>query len=119
MSAATSIKRVGFVGLGNMGGPMCGHLARAGYEVTAYDLDAGALARAVDEGARAGSSSLDCADGADVVITMLPAPPHVEQVLLHDGVIAAMEPGAASIDMSTSSLNVGIRVAAAARERGI
>ena len=78
----TVIKRVGFIGLGNMGGPMCGHLARAGFEVTAYDLDAGALARAVDAGARAASSSVDCAGGADAVITMLPAPPHVEQVLL-------------------------------------
>jgi 3-hydroxyisobutyrate dehydrogenase-like beta-hydroxyacid dehydrogenase len=82
----TEIKRVGFIGLGNMGGPMCGHLACAGFEVTAYDLDVGALARAVDAGARAGSSSVDCAGGADAVITMLPAPPHVEQVLLHDGV---------------------------------
>jgi 3-hydroxyisobutyrate dehydrogenase len=115
----TELKRIGFIGLGNMGGPMCGHLARAGFEVTAYDLDAEALGRAVDAGARAGSSSVDCAGEADAVITMLPAPPHVEQVLLHDGVIAAMAPGAVSIDMSTSSTAVGARVAAAARERGI
>ena len=39
MGATRAIKRVGFVGLGNMGGPMCGHLARAGFEVTAYDLN--------------------------------------------------------------------------------
>jgi 3-hydroxyisobutyrate dehydrogenase len=115
----TEIKRVGFIGLGNMGGPMCGHLARAGFEVTAYDLDAGAVARVVDAGARAGSSSVDCARGADAVITMLPAPPHVEQVLLRDGVIAAMESGSVSIDMSTSSTAVGARVADAARERGV
>jgi 3-hydroxyisobutyrate dehydrogenase len=115
----TEIKRVGFIGLGNMGGPMCGHLARAGFEVTAYDLDAGAVARAVDAGARAGSSSVDCAAGADAVITMLSAPPDVEQVLLRDGVIAAMEPGSVSIDMSTSSTAVGARVADAARERGV
>jgi 3-hydroxyisobutyrate dehydrogenase len=115
----TEIRRVGFIGLGNMGGPMCGHLARAGYDVAAFDLDGGALARAVDAGARAQTSSLDCARGADAVITMLPAPPHVEQVLLHDGVIAAMEPGSVSIDMSTSSTAVGARVAAAAREQGV
>ena len=53
----TEIQRVGFIGLGNMGGPMCGHLARAGFEVTAFDLDGGALARAVDAGARAADSS--------------------------------------------------------------
>jgi 3-hydroxyisobutyrate dehydrogenase len=50
---------------------------------------------------------------------MLPAPPHVEQVLIADGVIAAMHRGAVSIDMSTSSIAVGQRVAAAARERGV
>jgi 3-hydroxyisobutyrate dehydrogenase len=115
----TEIKRVGFIGLGNMGGPMCGHLARAGFEVTAYDLNGDALARAVEAGARAGSSSVDCAAGADAVITMLSAPPDVEQVLLRDGVIAAMEPGSVSIDMSTSSTAVGARVAAAAREQGV
>ncbi|MGZ4197971.1 MAG: NAD(P)-dependent oxidoreductase [Solirubrobacteraceae bacterium] len=113
------IKRVGFIGLGNMGGPMCGHLARAGFEVTAFDVNPGALERAVDAGARAAPSAVDCAGGADAVITMLPAPPHVEQVLLADGVIAAMQPGAVSIDMSTSSIAVGGRVAAAEGERGI
>ena len=41
----SGIARVGFVGLGNMGGPMCGHLVEAGFDVTAYDLDAGALCR--------------------------------------------------------------------------
>jgi len=115
----TEIKRVGFIGLGNMGGPMCGHLARAGFVVDAFDVDDAALARAVDAGARAETSSVDCAVGADAVITMLPAPPHVEQVLLGDGVIAAMRPGSVSIDMSTSSIAVGSRVAAAARERGV
>ena len=116
---ASPVQRVGFIGLGNMGGPMCGHLVAAGFQVTAYDLDGGALARAVGEGAQEASSAVDCAAGADAVITMLPAPPHVEQVLLRDGVIAAMEPGSVSIDMSTSSTAVGARVAAAARERGI
>jgi len=115
----TEIRRVGFIGLGNMGGPMCGHLARAGYDVAAFDLDGSALARAVAAGARAETSSLDCVRGVDAVITMLPAPPHVEQVLLYDGVIAAMEPGSVSIDMSTSSTAVGARVAAAAREQGV
>lgn len=115
----SEIKRVGFIGLGNMGGPMCGHLARAGFEVTAYDVSPGALERAVEAGARAASSSVECASGAGAVITMLPAPPHVEQVLLTDGVIAAMDAGAVSIDMSTSSIAVGGRVAAAAQGRGI
>jgi 3-hydroxyisobutyrate dehydrogenase len=62
----------------------------------------------------------DCARGADVLITMLPAPPQVEAVLLGEGGgIAALEPGAVSIDMSTSSTAVGARIARAAAELGI
>jgi 3-hydroxyisobutyrate dehydrogenase len=119
MSAADRITRVGFIGLGNMGGPMCGHLASAGFDVTAFDLDAAALERAAQAGARPAASAVQCAERAQAVITMLPAPPHVEQVLIADGVIAAMHRGAVSIDMSTSSIAVGQRVAAAARECGV
>jgi len=49
--------RVGFIGLGNMGGPMCAHLARAGYDVAAYDISERALARALKAGARATGSA--------------------------------------------------------------
>jgi len=112
--------RVGFVGLGNMGGPMCGHLVSAGFDVTAFDLDDAALARLVEAGARAAGSAADCAHGAEALITMLPAPPHVEQVLLGEGgALAALEPGSIAIDMSTSSTAVGARVVAAARSRGV
>jgi 3-hydroxyisobutyrate dehydrogenase len=114
------LRRVGFIGLGNMGGPMCGHLVRAGLDVTAYDVDGAALRRAVDAGARPADSAVGCAAGVEALITMLPAPPHVEQVLLGDGgAIAAMPAGSVAIDMSTSSLAVGERVLAAARGRGI
>ena len=112
--------RVGFVGLGNMGGPMCGHLVAAGFDVTAFDLNSEALGRLIEVGARAGASVADCARGADVLVTMLPAPPQVEAVLLGEGGgIAALEPGAVSIDMSTSSTAVGARIARAAAELGI
>ena len=112
--------RVAFIGLGNMGGPMCGHLAAAGFSVSAFDLDPAALARAVDAGARRASDLDDCVRGAEILITMLPAPPQVEQVLLGDsGAIAAMDRGSLAIDMSTSSTAVGARVLAAARVRGV
>jgi 3-hydroxyisobutyrate dehydrogenase len=114
------VTRVAFIGLGNMGGPMCGHLAAAGFSVSAFDLDAQAVARAVDAGAVAAADVAGCVRGAEVLITMLPAPPQVEQVLLGSGgAIAAMEPGSLAIDMSTSSTAVGARVVGAARERGI
>jgi 3-hydroxyisobutyrate dehydrogenase len=114
------IRRVGFIGLGNMGGPMCGHLVRAGFEMRAFDLNQAALERAREAGAQPASTAADCARGADAVITMLPAPPDVEQVLLGEGgVIAALDAGSVAIDMSTSSTAVGQRIIAAASERGV
>jgi 3-hydroxyisobutyrate dehydrogenase len=114
------VTRVGFIGLGNMGGPMCGHLVRAGFSVTAFDVNDGALERAAGAGAGAAGSVAECAGGAEVLITMLPAPPQVEAVLLGEGgAIAALEPGSLAIDMSTSSIAVGARVLRAAQERGI
>ena len=114
------IERVAFIGLGNMGGPMCGHLARAGFDVSAYDLDPAALERAAATGARPASSALDAVHGAQALITMLPAPPHVERVLLGEGgLLAALAAGTVAIDMSTSSIAVGRRVGEAAAVRGI
>jgi 3-hydroxyisobutyrate dehydrogenase len=114
------VTAVGFIGLGNMGGPMCGHLVEAGFDVTAFDLNDAALARLVEAGARAAGSVAECARGAEVLVTMLPAPPHVEQVLLGEGGgIGALEPGSIAIDMSTSSTAVGGRVVSAASARGV
>ena len=114
------IERIAFIGLGNMGGPMCGHLARAGFDVSAYDLDPAALSRAASAGARGAGSALEAVDGAQALITMLPAPPHVEQVLLGEGgLVAALAAGAVAIDMSTSSVAVGQRVVAAGAARGV
>jgi 3-hydroxyisobutyrate dehydrogenase len=119
-AGARAIERVGFIGLGNMGGPMCSHLVRAGFDVTAFDLSGDALDRVVASGARRAKRAADCASGADALITMLPAPPHVEAVLLGDGgVIEALSPGAVAIDMSTSSTSVGARVVEAARTREV
>ena len=112
--------RVGFIGLGNMGGPMCGHLVASGYEVCAFDVNAGALSRLVDAGAEAAGSVSECARGAEVLITMLPAPPQVEAVWLGEGgALSALAPGSLAVDMSTSSTAVGARMVAAARERGV
>ena len=112
--------RVAFVGLGHMGGPMCGHVIKAGFDVSAFDLDAGAVGHARVAGAREAGSLADCAAGAEILVTSLPGPPEVEQVLTGpDGAIAALSPGALVIEMSTSSLEVGRRALAAARARGV
>jgi len=124
------IARVGFIGLGNMGGPMCAHLVRAGFAVRAFDIDERALGRATAAGAARASSATDAAAGADALVTMLPGPPQVEEVLLGggraapggataDGALAALPAGAALIEMSTSSAALGERLRAAAAQRGV
>lgn len=113
-------QRIGFVGLGHMGGPMCANVVRAGFAVTAFDVRADAVAEAVAAGAVAGASAAGCAAGADVLITMLPGPAQVETVLLGDGgALAALRPGALAIDMSTSSPALARRLAVAGAERGV
>ncbi len=109
--------RVGFIGLGRMGGPMCGHVIEAGFDVTAFDIDAAAVDRARAAGARAARSVDDCAGEAEILLTSLPGPREVDHVL--SGAIAALVPGALVVEMSTSSLEVGRRTLGAARERGI
>ena len=123
MTVPDPITRVAFIGLGHMGGHMCRNVVTAGFEVTAYDLDADALARAAADGARPAGSVADCVRDAEVLLTSLPGPPQVEAVLCGAGgsesAIAAMAPGSVAVDMSTSSLDVGRRARAAATAAGI
>jgi len=112
--------RLAFIGLGHMGSHMCRHVCTAGHQVSAFDSDSKALARAVASGAHGATSMADCIDGAEVLVTSLPGPPQVDEVLAGaDGAIAALAPGSLVIDTSTSSLEVGRKVLAAARARRI
>jgi 3-hydroxyisobutyrate dehydrogenase len=106
-----------------MGSHMCRHVCAAGHEVTAFDLDAGAVSDACGHGARCASSVAACVSGAEILLTSLPGPPQVEAVLCGAGggpsAIAAMAPGSIVVDMSTSSLEVGRRARAAAGAAGV
>ena len=119
-SASGSVRakpRVGFVGLGTMGGPMCQRLTSAGYEVTAYDLDRAALADAETAGASAADSVVECARTADVFITSLPGPPQAKAVMAPPGgAIDALAPGAVWVDLTTNSRELLMELAAAAPE---
>ncbi|TRX74787.1 3-hydroxyisobutyrate dehydrogenase [Pseudomonas mangiferae] len=94
---------IGFLGLGNMGGPMARNLLKAGHQVTAFDLSKPALAGLVEAGAReAASVGAVAGAGVDVVITMLPAAAHVKAVYLgEDGLLAHLPAGVLLIDSST------------------
>jgi len=110
---------IGFIGLGNMGGPMAANLVRAGHSVCGYDrVDAALAALAVAGGAAAGSVA-EAADGAEVVVTMLPAGQHVREVFTGaDGVFARAAPGALLIDCSTIDVATARDMAGQAESRG-
>ena len=81
---------IGFVGLGNMGGPMAANLIKAGHKLRVFDLSQPAIAKLVEAGAEAAPSATDAAKGADAVITMLPAGANVRDIYLGpQGLIAS------------------------------
>lgn len=113
------MERIGFIGLGIMGKPMATHLLTAGYPLTVLNRSRAPQDELVAAGARPGQSSRRVAEESDVVITMLPDSPDVEQVVFGQaGVLEGLRPGSLVIDMSTISPAVARRVTAAARERG-
>lgn len=111
--------RIGFIGVGNMGGPMLRNLIGAGNEVTAYDVVEDARQAARDAGATLAATAADAAAAGDVVITMLPAGEHVREVYIGDGgIIAAAAPGSLLIDCSTIDVETARAVNRAAAEAG-
>ncbi|MCC6534671.1 MAG: NAD(P)-dependent oxidoreductase [Burkholderiales bacterium] len=118
-----SMRRIGFIGIGNMGWPMAANLARAGFEVVVFDAR-DELARSFVENHRAtrAPSLNDVARLAECIITMLPDHTVVRQVILGDGadcVAGALEPGHLLVDMSTSDPTATRALAAALSLRGV
>jgi 3-hydroxyisobutyrate dehydrogenase len=93
---------VGWVGLGAMGLPMAGCIARAGYEMTAYDIDPGRAASLAADGVKPAASISEVASGVDVLVLMVATPGQVEAVLYGDDPAApALAPGAVVLVMAT------------------
>src|SRR4029078_12875933 len=93
------MSNIAFIGLGNMGGPMAANLVKAGHKVTAFDLVAASRDQARADGASVAESSVGAVDGADVVVTMLPAGKHV--LAVWNEVVPVMIKGTLIIDCST------------------
>ncbi len=112
---------IGFIGLGNMGGPMAANLVKAGHKVTGFDLNPAALEALSQAGGAVAASARDAVTGADVVITMLPAGEHVRQVWLHQGGLIDVVQDAKPllIDCSTIDVDSARTVTAAAEEAGL
>lgn len=110
---------VGFIGVGNMGGPMARNLLKAGVEVTAFDVSPAALKPVLEAGAKEAPMAGQAVTDADVVITMLPAGSHVRSVYLEqDNLLAAARRDALLIDCSTIDVESARAVHKAAVKAG-
>lgn len=111
---------IGFIGLGAMGGPMAANIARAGFSMVVFDADRSKELEVADLGAAVAASAAEIAAKADIVITMLPDSPDVEDVVLGpEGLLAHGRPDQLVMDMSTIAPATTDRVSAALREAGI
>ena len=110
--------RIGFIGLGNMGGGMAANLAKAGHDVHAFDLSEAALGAAKQAGCLPVESAAAAAQGAEAIVTMLPAGRHVAQVY-EEALFGAAAPGALLLDCSTIDVTTAKQVAEAAAAQGL
>lgn len=113
-------QRVGFVGLGLMGRPMARNLLRAGHELVVYNRSPEKADSLVAEGAERAEDIPGLARSCDTIITMLPGPPEVREVLTgQDGVIGNAREGSLVVEMSTSSPALARELSGLAREVGV
>ena len=112
---------IGFIGLGNMGAPMAANLAKAGHDVTGYDLNPAAMQALAAAGGKIAASAAEAAKGAAIVVTMLPEGRHVRDVWLHQGglIEAIRDAKPLLIDCSTIDVDTARAVTAAAAEAGL
>lgn len=111
--------KVGFIGLGNVGGKLAGSLLRNGFELTVRDLNPQLVDQFVDGGAQAGTSPKAMAETCDLVITCLPNPAASAAVLeADDGLLAGLGPGKIWAEMSTTDESEVLRLGAKVRARG-
>lgn len=111
---------IGFIGVGNMGGPMARNLLKAGHKVKAFDLMPEAVQKVVEAGGTKATSAQETAQDVDVVISMLPAGKHVLSVYTGEkGILAAARPGTLFIDSSTIDVKSAREAIAAAEAKSM
>jgi 3-hydroxyisobutyrate dehydrogenase len=113
--------KVGFIGVGNMGGPMCRNIIkRSNHEVTVFDLNPAAVKTCTDLGGKAAGSIAEATKGADIVMTSLPMPKDVEKVAMGDGgILANIAKGQTFIDLSTNAPSMVKKIGAEFAAKGI
>ena len=102
---------IAFIGLGVMGAPMAANLVEAGHDVVGFNRTREAVDQLVEAGGRGADTLADAVSGADVVITIVPDSPDVEDVAFgEDGIYANAKPGSLHIDCSSISPEVAVRL---------
>jgi len=114
------VERIGFVGLGAMGGPMASNVARKGFALNVYDRSQEAIGRLAALGAKAQRSVAEVAQASDIVVTMLPDSPDVAEIVLGpDGIAAHGRKGQIVMDMSTIDPTTTDRLARQLAKQGM
>jgi 2-hydroxy-3-oxopropionate reductase len=115
------MEKIGFIGLGIMGKPMAKNLIKAGYPLVVHNRSQGAVEELVSEGgATSAASPREVAELSDLVITMLPDSPDVEQVVLGEaGVVEGIRPGTLFVDMSTIAPATTEKIYKILKEKGV
>ncbi len=114
------MSKIGFIGLGIMGKPMCMNLLKAGHDLVVFDIDEVPVQELKQSGAEVGSSPKDVASKADIVITMLPDSAQVKAVVLgKDGVIEGARKSSIVVDMSSIAPLVSREIAEVLARKGI
>jgi 2-hydroxy-3-oxopropionate reductase len=112
--------KVAFIGLGIMGAPMSANLARAGFDVVGFNRSPRGYETLEHAGGRRADSITSAVSDAELVVTMLPDSPDVEEVALgREGIFAAARPGTTYVDMSTIRPDISVKLEAAGAIQGI
>jgi 3-hydroxyisobutyrate dehydrogenase len=111
--------KIGFIGLGNVGGKLAGSLLRGGFDLTVRDLNAALVQSFVDRGATSAASPKEMAEKVDLIITCLPSPAVCAAVMESDeGIIAGLSQGKIWLEMSTTDQSEVMRLADIAEAKG-
>ena len=111
------MKKIGFIGLGNMGEPMAANLVKAGFDVIGFDLIEEAKKKAERNGIQIAEDAVSASENVDVLISMLPASKHVESLYLgEDGLLSKLDKTVLIIDCSTIAPDSAIKVANQAKD---
>ncbi|MDK2823596.1 MAG: 2-hydroxymethylglutarate dehydrogenase [Clostridia bacterium] len=111
--------KLGFIGLGNMGGPMAANLLKAGYDVTVYDVNEKSVENLTKQGAKAAFNPKGVAEGVDVILLSLPNPAIVTQVVTGiNGVLEGIKKGSVILDLSTVTPNTIIKLVPQVEAKG-